>query len=101
MDSTFFRLIDADYDRQVYNCIINPAVENPKMFEKNRIFTTLDMFPTTLAAMGVTFEGERLGLGTNLFSGVPTLAEEMGLETLTEQVSRHSNYYNYHFLYGH
>ena len=101
MDSTFFRLIDETYDRQVYNCIINPAVEDPNAFEKNRVFTTLDMFPTTLAAMGVTFEGERLGLGTNLFSGVPTLAEKMVLEVLTEQISRHSNYYTYHFLYGH
>ena len=49
--------------------------------------------------MGVTFEGERLGLGTNLFSGKETLAEQLGLEELTEQLSRHSNYYNYHFLY--
>ena len=99
MDSNFFNRIEDTYDRQVYNCIINPAVENPKAYEKNRVFTTLDMFPTTLAAMGVTFEGERLGLGTNLFSGKETLAEQLGLEELTEQLSRHSNYYNYHFLY--
>lgn len=101
MDSTFFRLIDSAYDRQVYNCIINPAVENPKAYEKNRVFTTLDMFPTTLEALGVSFEGNRLGLGTSLFSGQPTLAEELGMEELRKQLSRYSNYYNYHFLYHH
>ncbi len=101
MDSLFFRFISSDYDRQVYNCIINAAVDDAEAYEKNRVFTTLDMFPTTLAAMGVTFDSDRLGLGTNLFSGTPTLAEELSLETLQEEISRYSNYYNYHFLYHH
>lgn len=99
MDSTFFRLIDDTYDRQVYNCIINPAVENAKQYEKNRIFTTMDLFPTTLASLGVVFDSDRLGLGTNLFSGLPTLAEEYGIEELRKQLSYHSNYYNYHIIY--
>lgn len=98
MDSTFFRTLDKQYDRQVYNCIINAAVEHPEE-EKNRVFTTLDMFPTTLTALGVNFDGTRLGLGTDLFSGAPTLAETMGLDALNEELSRSSNYYNYHFLY--
>lgn len=99
MDSNFFDDVNEDYDRQVYNCIINPAVAVAQGKEKGRVFTTLDLFPTTLAALGVTFDGERLGLGTNLFSGIPTLAEKLGLHELTEQLSRNSNYYNYHFLY--
>ena len=98
MDSTFFRKVDDSYDRQIYNCIINAAAENPAA-EKNRVFTTLDMFPTTLSAMGVKFDGERLGLGTDLFSGRETLAEQLGLDELNEELSKHSNYYNYHFLY--
>lgn len=101
MDSNFFDKVGDDYDRQVYNCIINPAVEDAQAHEKNRIFTTLDLFPTTLAALGVTFDSDRLALGTNLFSGMPTLAEELGLDALNEQLSRNSNYYNYHFLYSH
>ena len=101
MDSNFFDKVEDDYDRQVYNCIINPAVEDAQAYEKNRIFTTLDLFPTTLAALGVTFDSDRLALGTNLFSGTPTLAEELGLDELNEQLSRNSNYYNYHFLYSH
>lgn len=99
MDSNFFNKLEDGYDRQVYNCIINPAVEDPTAHSKNRVFTTLDLFPTTLAALGVTFDSDRLALGTNLFSGTPTLAEDLGLEELSEQLSRNSNYYNYHFLY--
>lgn len=101
MDSNFFREVDESYNRQVYNCIINAAAVEPHVYEKNRTFTTLDMFPTTLAAMGVKIDGERLGLGTNLFSGEKTLAERMGMQDLTEQLSRNSHFYNYHFLYEH
>ena len=101
MDSNFFHGIKKNYSRQVYNCIINPAVKNPKEYEKNRSFTTLDLFPTTLAAMGVRIEGDQLGLGTNLFSGKPTLTEIDGFEALSEELSKNSPYYNRHFLYEH
>ena len=79
-----------DYERTVYNCILNPAVEPEQATE--RVFTTMDMFPTTLAAMGVQIEGDRLGLGTNLFSKRATLAEEIGYEALNENVSRYSKF---------
>jgi phosphoglycerol transferase len=44
--------------------------------------------------MGCTIEGERLGLGTNLFSGLPTLAESMGFNSFNSQVSGNSEYYS-------
>ena len=49
-----------------YNTIINSKVE-PKNY-KNRTFTSLDMYPTILASLGVEIEGNQLGLGVNLFS---------------------------------
>jgi phosphoglycerol transferase len=55
------------------------------------------MFPTTLAAMGCEIEGERLGLGTNLFSGKKTLAEEMGYDRFNKQLSQRSDYYAVEF----
>ena len=81
-----------DEQRIVYNCFINSAVM-PKgaVFERN--FTILDLFPTTLAAMGFTIEGDRLGLGINLFSTLPTLAEQMGYFTLEDEVKKYSDYY--------
>lgn len=84
-------------DRNVYNAFINSAEEPVK--ETNRQFTTLDFFPTTLASLGVEIEGERLGLGTNLFSDVPTLAEEYGYEAFFEELNLKSLFYDETILY--
>lgn len=83
--------------RKVYNCIINAAID--PINEKNRLFTTLDMFPTTLAAMGVQIEGNRLGLGTNLFSDTETLSEQYGYDYLYEELNKTSTFYNNKILY--
>ena len=92
MDNGYFeRNVPEDYTRRVYNCFINSAVQPEKA--KNRQFNTLDMFPTTLAAMGCTIGGDRLGLGTNLFSGIPTLTERMGFDKLDSQIALGSDYY--------
>ena len=96
MDPNFMEGVDENYVRTVYNCIINPAVE--PVNEKNREFGTFDMFPTTLAAMGVEIEGDRLGLGTNLFSAKPTLCELYGFETLDWELQKRSEFYNDRFL---
>ncbi len=87
-----------DHIRRIYNCFINPAAEAENA--KNRAFTTLDMFPTTLAAMGCTIEGDRLGLGTNLFSQRQTLSEELGYGYLCNEIAKVSDYYQNNFLYG-
>ena len=96
MDPEFLKGIDQNYTRTVYNCIINSAVEPVQ--EKNRNFGTFDMFPTTLAAMGVNIEGEKLGLGTNLFSSVPTLTERYGFEMLDNELQKKSLFYNEEIL---
>lgn len=87
-----------DYIRRVYNCIINAPFDAVQ--EKNRNFTTLDMFPTTLAAIGCEIEGERLGLGTNLFSDKQTLYEELGYSYLCDEINKISYYYQNNFLLG-
>ena len=56
------------------------------------------MFPTTLAAMGVNVEGDRLGLGVNLFSGKETIAEKIGLNRLDKELRKQSHYYKYKLL---
>lgn len=95
MDTTLVSGVDY-YDRTMYNCIINADV--PVQGDtQNRVFTTFDLFPTTLAAMGFTIEGDRLGFGTNLFSSLPTLAEEKGYEWLDTEISKYSSYYVKHF----
>lgn len=87
---------DDDYVRTDYNCIINAAKTPVNV--KNRTFCAMDFFPTTLSALGVTIKGDRLGLGTDLFSATPTLCEELGVETVSAEVQRDSDYFNTHFL---
>ena len=97
MDSGYIeRNVEKGYEQTVYNCFMNSAVEGNNY--KNRTFTSLDMFPTTLAAMGCKINGERLGLGTNLFSDTPTLAEELGYDEFNYQLGLNSYYYNNMFL---
>ena len=96
MDSEFLNDVEESYTRTVYNCIINAPIQ--PVHEKNRGFSTMDMYPTTLAALGVTIPGERLSLGTNLFSDKPTLTEEYGYEQLNIELQKKSDFYNRTFL---
>ena len=88
--------IDNNYVRTVFNTIINSAL--PDVNSKNRIFTTLDMYPTILASLGIEIEGNKLGLGTNLFSGEPTLAEKFGIDYLNSELRKNSEFYNNYIL---
>ena len=91
MDPEFLNTINGGYVRTTYNCIINPAVQPAR--ELGREFATFDMFPTTLAALGVSIEGDKLGLGVNLFSNVNTLTEEYGYDKLDDILSKASDFY--------
>lgn len=119
MSKTYFTG-DTNYQRTTYNAFVNLPLEvemkwleyneeggyyivlGDEMAEytRNRQFCSMDMYPTTLAALGVQIEGERLGLGTNLFSGKPTLMEEMGLETFSSELNKASRFYDKYLLYG-
>ncbi len=97
MDSGYFkRSAGEDYTRHGYNCFINAAAE-PQGYTTNRQFTPLDMFPTTLAAMGCRIEGDQLGFGVNLFSNRITLVEEYGYEAFCEELKQRTEYYEEHF----
>lgn len=96
MDPKFLADIDKNYQRTVYNCIINAPIKPAE--EKEREFATFDMFPTTLAAMGIEIEGDRLGLGTNLFADKKTLTEQYGYENLSTELEKKSSFYNEEFL---
>lgn len=92
MDSSLVAEADTQGTRRIYNCIINSDT-TASLGTDNRIFTTLDLFPTTLSAMGFHIDGNRLGLGTDLFSDTPTLAEELGVEYLENELGKYSNFY--------
>lgn len=86
-------------DRSVYDCFINAAPAVTKAVAKNRHFSSLDLFPTVLAALGVKINGDQLGLGVNLFSGKPTLYEQYGSLFYTE-LDKRSDYYNDTFVFS-
>ena len=91
MQADFFD--DNQFDkRTIYNLFINSAIseENSKV----RYFTTMDMYPTTLAAMGVKIDGDRLALGVNLFSGKQTIIEKFGRNMVDQEFSKVSKFYN-------
>ena len=96
MDSDFCNDVSEDYERSVYIVFINLPEGLDTSFEKthNREFATLDMFPTTLAAMGVTIEGDRLALGVNLFSDEQTLTEQYGRKGLDKELMKKSKFYD-------
>ena len=92
MDADYCKQVEDSYGRRSYVCILNSAVEPEK--PAHREYTTYDLFPTTLAAMGVKIRGNRLGLGTNLFSETPTLLERYGIDFLSDELGKKSAFYD-------
>ena len=76
--------------RTIYNTFINSKETSNNNY---RTFLNIDIYPTTLGAMGAEIEGDRLGLGTNLFSSKKTLSEEYGLEKFEKELTKNSKFY--------
>ena len=103
METNFFEYYDFtdDFQRSQYNVILNPAPgtasrEHEILF--NRIYGNFDMFPTIMTALGVTYDGHRLGIGTDLFSGAPTVFEEFGFKKINRELEKKSSFYNSNFF---
>ena len=90
MNKEFCASAAFDYRRKCYTTYINAPVEPVR--DEYREFATIDNFPTTLAALGVKIEGDRLGLGTNLFSDQDTLIERDGLDFVNEELQKASSW---------
>lgn len=88
MDADYCEDISDDYERKVYASYINAPVEDKTGVARE--YTTMDHFPTTLAALGAEIEGNRLGLGTNLFSSEQTLTERFGIQQINSELKRKS-----------
>lgn len=100
MDSGYISRQGADsFDRRTYVAVVNGAAVNTQS-NIRRKYTTVDLFPTTLAAMGVKIEGNRLGLGVNLYSGEKTLYERYGKDYLEVELLKDSKLYRQKLLYG-
>lgn len=97
MDTKFFEGWDKKYFRSQFNLILNPAPDVTKTSADrfvNRTYANYDMFPTILASIGVKIDGDRLGIGTNLFSSKPTVFEEFGYEYIDKEFQKKSNIFD-------
>lgn len=92
MQNNLKEMFDVSGKRYIYNTFINSKMNSKNT--QNRSFTSMDIYPTVLASLGFEIEGNRLGVGTNLFSDKKTLAEEIGINKLDDEISHKSKYYN-------
>lgn len=82
---------DLDSSRRWLNIFINSVVE--PVNSNNRHFSSFDMFPSMLEAMGVKIPEQGLGFGRSLFGTEPTLLEEYGIEQVNKLVMERSKQY--------
>lgn len=90
MDKDFLDGIDKKYERKTISFVINSAAEDKS--DKYREYSTMDLFPTTIAALGADIEGNKLGLGVNLYSNEETLIEKLGLDTADQKLAQKSEF---------
>ncbi len=95
MSTKYQATVPEGYTRYIYNAILNSSVTTDNY---EREFSVLDMLPTTLVSMGVEIEGDKLGLGVNLFSDEDTLVEKYGLDYINEEFNKKSTFYNEKFI---
>src|SRR5699024_5596126 len=98
MDKDFFDDIDPNYQRNVYNAFLN--TDKKDFNNKNRLFSAVDMFPTTLSALNVEILNDRLDLGVNLFSDQKNVMVQMGYENMHNEVSKRSTFYDKKLMQG-
>lgn len=79
-----------DCPRKTYTCIINSAADI--QMNTYRKYATIDLYPTTLAALGVEMSSDRVGCGTNLYGTLPTIIEEYGQDVCEEEFSKSSRF---------
>lgn len=73
------------------NFIVNSAVNTPV---RERQYSSLDMFPTLLEAMGFKLENRSAGLGRSLYSDSLTMLELYGRQTLDSLLRERSIQYD-------
>ena len=82
------RAEEGGYQRKNYAAYLNAQPSTTYEKNKSRDYSPFDAFPTILGALGCEIDGNRLGLGSNLFSNTPTLLEKQGQVQLDEELQK-------------
>lgn len=78
---------------------LNFFINSVKTTERReRLFSSLDFFPTILESIGAEISGGALGLGRSLYSNRPTLLEKYGKDSIDNVLKKRSVEYD-RFLY--
>ncbi|MDY2913934.1 MAG: sulfatase-like hydrolase/transferase [Candidatus Enteromonas sp.] len=80
--------IPEGYSRDTFVSYFNAFASRQSLAPRR--YSSLDSFPTILSALGYSIEGERLGLGVNLFSSLPTLTEQLGEKGINDEIQKSS-----------
>ncbi|HCU58947.1 MAG TPA: hypothetical protein DIC64_03095 [Alphaproteobacteria bacterium] len=75
-------LYPKEKNRKIVNFVLNPSPVFPE--KPHTAFTTLDIAPTVLNALGISFGQNGFGLGRSLLQEKQTLLEKMGYKLETE-----------------
>ncbi len=100
MSKSFFQNVKGYY-RTCFNLFLNVPEELQGIDESrlyNRDWAVFDMFPTLVSCLGVQYDGNRLGIGTNLFSNEQTLFERDGVKEVNKELENRSKFYNDNIL---
>lgn len=81
-----------NFNRTIYNAFINSKQKEQN--NKNRHFNNFDLYPTILASLGFEIEGNKLGFGTNLYSGEKTLSEKLGSSYVDKELLKRNQFYD-------
>ena len=80
--------------RKVLDVVINPAVEISKSDQKFRRFSSFDLMPTILEAIGYKFDKGGLQFGRSLLSEEKTLVEKYDVSEIEENILKPTLQYN-------
>ncbi|MEG0314700.1 MAG: LTA synthase family protein [Erysipelotrichaceae bacterium] len=95
----YYKKFDND-NRRIFNLILNHNSPYKEFNNKNRNFGAIDMFPTVVSSLGANIEGNKLGLGVNLFSNEQTLIEKTSTNDVINNLTKGSEYFNDKFVYS-
>ena len=76
----------------IYNVFLNVA--NGLAFDENKVFSTYDLAPTILEALGINLKPRAFGLGRSLFDDNKTLIDERGVIKFKLELMKNSSFYN-------
>lgn len=94
MAQSYSQSISENYQRTIFNLFINTNNDSiDSTIYQNRQFSNVDIFPTVIASLGGEIDGEKLGLGVNLFSDEKTLIEKYSYEFVDDELRKKSKFY--------